>query len=275
MLKRLWHAYEVVAMVLGLGLLAVICLTWTPFALLLLPVLPPAQGRRVGRAAIRIGFRLYLTLLQLLCACRFDLRELDALALEPGPMVVVANHPSLLDAVILASRLPNAVCIMKAALMHNFLLGAGARLARYIVNDAPLPMIRRAVYELQEGATLIIFPEGTRTVTPPVGSCTATAGIMASRGGAPVQTLLIEMSSLYLGKHWPIWRPPALPLTVRVRRGERWDLGGPAGDFGQRVEAYFRGALAADLSPDLAPGSAPTAPSAAHATPPLEREARP
>ena len=68
MLKRLWHAYEVVAMVLGLGLLAVICLTWTPFALLLLPVLPPAQGRRVGRAAIRIGFRLYLTLLQLLVA---------------------------------------------------------------------------------------------------------------------------------------------------------------------------------------------------------------
>ena len=53
MLKRLWHAYEVVAMVLGLGLLAVICLTWTPFALLLLPVLPPAQGRCVGRAAIR------------------------------------------------------------------------------------------------------------------------------------------------------------------------------------------------------------------------------
>jgi 1-acyl-sn-glycerol-3-phosphate acyltransferase len=256
MFHRLRHVYQAAAMLLGLGLLAVICLTWTLPALLLYPLLPAKIGARVGRTGIRLGFRLYLALLALLCACRFDLRELDQLARERGPRVVVANHPSLLDALILASRLPNAVCIMKGTLARNLLLGAGARLARYIVNDAPLPMLRHAVRELQEGATLIIFPEGTRTTTPPVDACAATAGIMARRAGVPMQVLLIEMSNRYLGKRWPVWRPPALPLTVRVRRGACWQaekLSDPAHQFSQRLEAYFRETLAPDLTPILPP----------------------
>ena len=247
MRKRLWHVYEAVAMLLGLGFLALLCLIWTLPALLLHAVLPQKAGRRVGRAVIGFGFRLYLRFLTLLCACRFDLRALDELARERGPRVVVANHPSLLDAVILASRLPNAVCIMKAALVRNLLLGASARLAGYIVNDAPLPMLRDAVHELQAGATLIIFPEGTRTAAPPVDACADTAAVLAAHGGAPVQALLIEMSSLYLGKHWPLLRPPHLPLRVRVRRGTCWPPGDPAGaplHFGQRVQDYFRAALA-------------------------------
>jgi 1-acyl-sn-glycerol-3-phosphate acyltransferase len=267
-----WHGYEVAAMLLGLGLLALICLAWTPPALLLYPLLPPRTGQRVGRLAIRLGFRLYLALLTLLCACRFDLDELDALAREPGPRVVVANHPSLLDALILASRLPNAVCIMKGSLARNLLLGAGARLARYIVNDAPLPMLRSAVRELQGGATLIIFPEGTRTVTPPVDACSAAAGVIALHGNAPMQMMLIEMNSLYLGKRWPVWRPPVLPLKVRVRRGVCWQPGDLADNpgntaarhFGQRLQACFREALA----PDLAPGPRAVAPIAEIQPPP-------
>ena len=109
-------------MALGLGLLSIICLAWTPFALLLNPLLSEARGKRMGRQAIRIGFRLYVRLLSLLCGCRFDLRELDELSRRGEPLVVVANHPSLLDAVILVSCLPNAVCIMKAGLMRRYAL---------------------------------------------------------------------------------------------------------------------------------------------------------
>ena len=71
-------------MVLGLGLLAVICLTWTPFALVLGPVLPQPLGKRVGRRAIQVAFRTYVILLQLLCGCRFDLKALDELARRSG-----------------------------------------------------------------------------------------------------------------------------------------------------------------------------------------------
>ncbi len=248
------RAAELLAMLLGLGLLALICLTWTPFALVLGPLLPTTLGRRVGRRAIQTGFRLYVVLLGWLCGCRFDLKALEELARQAGPMVVVANHPSLLDAVLLVSHLPDAVCIMKAGLMNNLLLGAGARMARYIVNDAPLPMIRRAIAELQGGARLIIFPEGTRTAEPPVGPCGATAGLIAARAGVPVQVLTIEMSTPYLGKHWPLWQPPRLPLSVRVRQVARLEVGtAQAHQFGTDIRAL----LARELSAAPQPASAP------------------
>ncbi|MFT4194468.1 lysophospholipid acyltransferase family protein [Ottowia sp.] len=250
------RAAELLAMPLGLGLLALICLAWTPFALVLGPLLPPAAGRRVGRRAIQTGFRLYVALLGLLCGCRFDLKALDGLARQPGPMVVVANHPSLLDAVLLVSHLPDAVCIMKAGLMNNLLLGAGARMARYIVNDAPLPMIRRAIAELQHGARLIIFPEGTRTAEPPVGPCGATAGLIAARAGAPVQVLAIEMSTPYLGKRWPLWRPPRLPLSVRVRHVARLEISpANAHQFGADIRALLGRELSVAPQPAQAPGT--------------------
>ena len=241
--KLFWRVYEPLAMALGVALLTLICLSWTPFAMILGALLPESRAKHIGRAAIRTGFRILLRLLAIFCGCRFDLQEVKELGRRREPMVVVANHPSLFDAIILVSCLPNAVCIMKAGLMHNLLLGAGARMARYIVNDSPLPMIRSAIHELREGACLVIFPEGTRTNTPPVGACSATAGVIAARAGVPVQALLIEMSSNYLGKHWPMWRPPRLPLTVRVTRGQRFDSIRQPHDFGREIEAYFRAQL--------------------------------
>ncbi len=254
MFKLLWRLYEAVAMVIGLGALGLLCLAWTPFAMLLDPLLPAPTATRIGRRAIHSVFRFYVTLLQLLCACRFDLRAVDELARERRPMVIVANHPSLLDAVILVSRLPNAVCVMKGTLARNLFLGAGARMARYIVNDAPLPMVRSAIDELRGGAVLVLFPEGTRTATPPVGPCAPTGGLIAARAGVPVQTLLIDMSTRYLGKGWPLWRPPQLPLTVRVRRGPRFERVEQPQRFGAEIEALLRRELGA---PDAAPPAAP------------------
>ncbi len=246
----LWRLYEPVAMVLGLGLLAMICLGWTLVALVLTLLLPRRTTRRVGRLGIRYGFRLYVFLLQTLCGCRFELQDLEWLARERGsqPLVLVANHPSLLDAVILTAFLPNAVCIMKADVLHNLLMGFGARMAGYITNDAPLAMIRHAIAELEQGACLILFPEATRTPEAPVGRCSNTAGVIAARAGVPVQTLLIEMSSPYLGKQWPLWRPPRLPLRCRIRAGERLQQVAEPHAFGKQIEHYFRRSLAADAN---------------------------
>src|SRR5690606_29938855 len=136
LVQALFAVYEVVAMALGLGMLAAICLAWLPVALPLYVLLPAGLGRRVGRLAIMGSFRFYLWFLSVFCYCRFDLDELDTLRRD-APLIIVANHPSLLDAVILLSRFPNMVCVMKAALANNILFGAGARLARYICNDVP------------------------------------------------------------------------------------------------------------------------------------------
>lgn len=246
--RALFVAYEYVAMVIGLGCLALICLAWLPFAMVLQPLLPRRWGQPLGRRMIMGGFRFYLGFLELFCACRFDLSALDDLR-SAGPLVVVANHPSLLDAVMIVSRLPNAVCVMKAALMDNILLGSAARLARYIRNDAPLEMILGAREELRQGAQLVIFPEGSRTLGFPLDAFTPSAGLIAGRSGAPVQTVFIHFSSPYLGKAWPLFRKPELPLRFAVRLGRRFDPPTDASAFTRELEQYFRDELNSGTHP--------------------------
>jgi 1-acyl-sn-glycerol-3-phosphate acyltransferase len=245
----LWSVYEHVAMGVGLGTLAALCLTWLPFAMLLHPLLPRPLGQAIGRQVIMRGFRVYLHILRTLCACRFDLDELDRLR-DAGPLIIAANHPSLLDAVLIVSRLPNAVCVMKASLMDNLLFGSAARLARYVRNDGALQIIRQSNAALLEGAQIVIFPEGSRTLRPPLDPLIATLGVIARRSSTPVQTVLLEFSSPYLGKTWPLFRPPSLPLVCRARLGRRFDAPTDHAAFNHELEAYFR----AELGP-AQPGS--------------------
>ena len=247
----LWSVYEHVAMVLGLSALAVVCLSWTPLAIALYPVLPTPLGRWLGRQAIMRGFRLYVGVLRTVCACRFDLSAIDALR-DQGPMVIAANHPSLLDAVLITSRLPNAVCFMKADIMDNPLFGAGARMARYVRNDNLLSAVLSCRRELQQGAQLVIFPEGTRTLgypANPLNPLSRSTALIATRAGVPVQTVIIEFSSPYLGKGWPLWRKPSLPLTCHIRLGRRFAPPRDARLFTQELEAYFRAELTTASTP--------------------------
>lgn len=232
-------------MVLGLGFLALLCLSWTPIALVGQRLLPRSRSLRIGRQAIHRVFYLYTRFLERFCGCHFQLSDVEALAAYPGSMVVVANHPSLLDAVLLTSRLPNAVCIMKGSLVRNVLLGAGSRMAGYISNDSALTVVRRGVEALSSSPTkLVIFPEGSRTRTPPVDACQSTAGVIAARAGVPVAVLTISMSSPYLGKQFPLLRPPQLPLHVQIKRVDQFTVSkNAAHDFGDDIAGIFSHAL--------------------------------
>jgi 1-acyl-sn-glycerol-3-phosphate acyltransferase len=149
----------------------------------------------------------------------------------------------MLDAVLLVSRLPRVVCITKASLWDNIFLGGGIRLAGYLRNDAPVPMIRRAGEAVRAGRQLLIFPEGSRTARQPVDSFHRSFAVMARAARAPVQTVLIEADSPYLRKGWPLFREPVLPLVFRFRLGERFEVGADSEAFVARLEAYFRANL--------------------------------
>ena len=239
-LPRRWlhRLYEYFALWFGLVLLGAISLTWSTLSVPLYYLLPRRWANPLGRWAITTGFRIYLGALSRIGACRFDLSALDSLRGE-GPLVIAPNHPCLLDAVMVISRLPNMACIIKADIFDNVFLGAGARLAGYIRNDAQLSMIRQAVAELRNGSHLLLFPEGTRTTRWPINACKGTTALIASRARVPIQTVFIETDSGYLGKGWPLFRRPPMPITYRIRLGRRFDPPVKAGPFTGELERYF------------------------------------
>jgi 1-acyl-sn-glycerol-3-phosphate acyltransferase len=234
--------YEYLALALGWGFLGLECLIWSAFAALLIPVLSERAGRRVGRQAIVRGFRIYLRWLSFLGACSFDLDALDTLRDAP-PLILAPNHPSLLDAVLIISRFPDLTCVIKAAIMRNPLFAAPVRLARYLSNDSLAGTIRQAGADLAQGSHLLLFPEGTRTSRAPLNPLKGSVGLIARRYGVPVQTLLIETDSGYLGKGWPVMRPPRMPVRYRVRLGRRFDPPEDVRAFNSELERYLRAEL--------------------------------
>lgn len=241
-----WRALrDAVRLRAGLGLLALLGLAWSLLALPLRYLLPRMAGEQLGRHGAGATFRLYLRLLAWIGACRFDLRALDALRDQPA-CVIAPNHPSLLDAVMVISRVPNVACIMKAQLMQSVLFGAGARLARYIRNDSLHAMVRRAVTELRGGSPLLLFPEGTRTTRAPVNALHGTAGLIAKYARVPVQTVFIETTdAAFLGKQSALFRRTPMPVSYRIRLGRRFDPPKNVAAFAQELEQYFRAELAA------------------------------
>jgi 1-acyl-sn-glycerol-3-phosphate acyltransferase len=129
---------------------------------------------------------------------------------------------------------------MKASLMRNPFLGAGARLARYIRNDSPRSMIKLAVEDLRHGGQLVIFPEGTRTTHAPINPFRPGVTLIAKLAGAPIQTAFIDTDSPYLGKGWPIWKLPPLPIVFTVRLGERFAPHADSDALLHTLEDYFR-----------------------------------
>jgi len=207
-------------------------------AFLLYPLLPRATGRRLGRAAIANGYRGYWRFTRPFGLLRLEAEALDVLR-DEGRLVIVANHPSLLDAMMLMARLPRSACVMKASLMRNPFLAAGALLARYIPNDSAHGMVRQAVADLREGGQLVMFPEGTRTMHAPINPFQPGFALIAKHAKAPIQTVFIDTRSPYLGKGWPLWRLPPLPIEFSVRLGRRFE---PAADheaLAREIEAYF------------------------------------
>lgn len=231
--------YEYIVLYGGLILFALICLFWSLIATVIAPFLPRKIATPLGQFAIMAGFRFYLSILKITGLVRLDLDALDALR-QDRSLIIAPNHPSLIDVVLITSRLPHIVCIMKASIWDNLLLGGGARLAGYIRNDAPKDMIRLAAAATRDGNQLLVFPEGTRTVMPPVYDFKGGFGLIAKKAGVPIQTVFIETNSPFLGKGWPLLKLPDFPLVYRVRLGQRFEVNGDVKTFISGLEQYFR-----------------------------------
>ncbi len=233
--KRLVQSAFFYVLLLHLGAMS---LTWNLVCLLLHPLLPRAQGIVLGRAAISSVYRGFWMCTEWLGLMRIDATALDALSADAG-LIIAANHPSMADAMLIVARVPRGICIMRTSLMRSPFLGAGARLARYIRNEPPRGMIRSCVANLKEGGQLVLFPEGTRTITAPINPFRPGMTLIAQMAQVPIQTVFIRTPSRYLAKDWPIWRTPDFPVVFDVQLGERFAPEEDHVGLMRRIEAYF------------------------------------
>jgi 1-acyl-sn-glycerol-3-phosphate acyltransferase len=193
-------------------------------ALPIVRILPGSRTRKRIRARRIIGYGMhsFVTVCGWLGVWTYEFRGLERLG-RPGQLVL-ANHPSLVDAVFLLSVMPAANCIMKEALWRNPLTRWAVALAEYITNESATSMIEGAVKALREGETLVMFPEGTRT--KPQERCIFHRGAanIALRAARVVTPVYIRCEPTTLTKGQPWYRIPSRRIRMTLIVGEDLDL---------------------------------------------------
>ncbi len=226
MLRRLNYYWRLVATgfcfaCFGLGGLMMAVLV---FPLVRLFVRNTESRQAVARKIIHWGFRVFVGLMQLTGVLKVNLHGLKEVASRDGQLVI-ANHPSLIDVVVLISVFPELDCIVKSSMWKNFFLGGVVSSAGYIRNDDPQSLLDGCVDILERGNSLLIFPEGTRT-TPgeqlKFKRGAATMALRAQQNLTPV-TISLTPSSLTKSEKWyQIPKEGQVSMTLQV--GEAIDV---------------------------------------------------
>jgi 1-acyl-sn-glycerol-3-phosphate acyltransferase len=142
---------------------------------------------------------------------------------RPGQLVV-ANHPTLIDAVFLLGFMPTAGCIVKAGHFRNLITRGAVTAAGYIPNAPTDAMIHSAEAALQEGESLLMFPEGTRTVPGRPVTIHRGAANVALRAARVLTPVFIECDPPTLSKNLPWYRIAPRRPHFRLRVGDDINL---------------------------------------------------
>jgi 1-acyl-sn-glycerol-3-phosphate acyltransferase len=209
-------------------------------ALLFLPWRNHSGVRYRARIWLRRLMRLARTSMSAIRALEFDLKETEFLS-DLRATVVVANHPSLMDAVFLLGLIPNSICIIKKSLQRNLGLGPMSRLCGFITNDSGPDLVRDAVSALSEGCNIIIFPEGTRSQGR-LNRFKPGFALISLRGQYPVQAVHLSIKPALLPKGASLKDLPRRRPLIRIFPGRRFapTSGLRTEDLMGEVERYFQ-----------------------------------
>jgi len=175
-----------------------------------------ASSQRVVATVIHVFFRALVAALETIGVMKLDVSGAAALCAR-GPAIIVANHPTYLDVMVLLSLVPRACCVVKNAHWGNPCFWGIVRAARYVSNADPSELIEAGARQLAAGYTMIIFPEGTRS---PGGDrlhpFSRGFAHMALRAGIPIRPVLIDCDPPAFTKRMRWYHVPARPFRMRI-----------------------------------------------------------
>jgi 1-acyl-sn-glycerol-3-phosphate acyltransferase len=188
------------------------------FPLLTLAVRDERARVRAARAVIHRAFRLFVGLMRRVGVLSYEVRGGQRL-LRPG-LLVLANHPTLIDVVFLIALIPQADCVVRSGLATNPFTRGPVRAAGYVCNDAGQDLVWDSLEALAAGQTLLIFPEGTRTPRTGPSKLHRGAAQVAVRAPRDVTPVVIRCEPLTLGKGEKWYKVPPRRAHFTIQVGE-------------------------------------------------------
>jgi 1-acyl-sn-glycerol-3-phosphate acyltransferase len=203
--NRPLYVYRIFGKALSFGIFgaATLFLVFPLMPALMLLLHPRERFQKYTRRMISGWFRIFIGIMEFLGVVELKTGDREVFG-NLRSKIVVANHPSLLDVVMLISLIPNADVIVRGNLVENIIVGrVVSRL--YILNSLDFNDIVAAAKEtLALDNCIVIFPEGTRT--PRSGELRLKKGAarLSLLTGADIVAAHIGGTDKYgLGKHDP------------------------------------------------------------------------
>ncbi len=146
---------------------------------------------------------------------------------EHGALLIVSNHLNLVDPPVLSASIPRQTVFMakeelfRSAFSAYFVSSFGAFPVHR--DRADTKAVRQALQVLEDGLSLVIFPEEHRSPDGRLQPAFPGAALIALRSGAPVLPIGITGTEKMKGKTWPFRRPR---VTVNIGKAFRLPQGG-------------------------------------------------
>lgn len=188
------------------------------FPLLQLCLRDEQRRRAHARATVRFIFGRFIAFMRVLGLISYQIEGLPRL--ERQGLLILANHPSLIDVVFLISLVRNADCVVRSGLADNPFTRGPVRAAGYIRNEGGAELLQACIASLRKRGNLVIFPEGTRSRPGEPLKMQRGAAQIATRGACDITPVTIRCQPAGLSKGRPWWKTAACPLHFSISVGE-------------------------------------------------------
>ena len=138
--------------------------------------------------------------------------------------LIIANHQSLLDGMLLSLFLPvDATFVVNTAIAKKPFFKLLLKMVRYLPVDPTNPLaLKQIIQQLNEGETIVIFPEGRISVSGSLMKTYPGTGFIAARTGACVVPVSIDGALYspfsYVNHLFPVKWFPKIKLMVHPRQ---------------------------------------------------------
>jgi 1-acyl-sn-glycerol-3-phosphate acyltransferase len=176
------------------------------------------KGNLRVQKIIHYLFRFVVFLMKVLRLAKLNIIDSDKHRNDKGGTLVISNHPTLIDYVYLVSLFPQLDCVVKQELWNNFFLRGVVQAAGYIKVQDANSFIEEGLERLNDGRTILIFPEGTRSPLNELGSFKKGAAslIMCSPCKVSILTIKCFPPVLMKGQKWFDIPPQMVSMDIQA-----------------------------------------------------------